>query len=735
MEWQAKWINPENYEVDPTKRYPASYLKNKLKVEKGKKYILQATARGTYACFVNGTRVEDQVLTPGPLEEPKLYYFQEHDISSLVKEGDNEIVIVLTDGWHRGSMTNSGKTNAFGTDLALLAQVVDESGNVLVKTDESWQASQDGPIVFSDMMMGETYDARKEEIKNWHEVKILDFKPDELIKQIANPVIEHEKLEGKIITTPKGEKVIDFGQNFAGYIEIDVEAKAGQTVILEMTESLDKDGNFQNANFQDVRKMTYQKEDYTCKEGHNIYKPYGGYWGFRYAKISGTAEVSEKNLKAIAVYNDVKFIGKFSCGLEQVNQFFSNAVWSFKSNLIYVPTDCPTREKGGWTGDFQAYSYTALYLADVYKDTENWLRLLGAEQYDNGCLMGCAPAPMKPSMFDGSSGWCDAIAIVPEKLLDRYDDPKAMEECYPYMKKWADFDLKRAEKTHIWNWHNPYRKYLLDHGFHWGEWLEPGSDVRKDLSNNILKGAPEVCTAYLYNTCRIVAEAAELLGKKDEEKFYADAAENCKKAYNWQFVKNGKLVESTHMCNYVRPLQFGLLDPEVAKDAAQHLNDMLVKANYVQNTGFLTTHALLKVLVDYGYVDTAYKTFLHQGIPGWMYPITKGATSIWENWDGINANGDFNGSLNHYTYGAAVSFLFDSVCGIRLERGKLTICPHPYEEMKHAEAEYDSPVGKIVSNWKYENGKPKIHIEVPVKAAIILPDGTSVLVEKGEYEF
>lgn len=189
------------------------------------------------------------------------------------------------------------------------------------------------------------------------------------------------------------------------------------------------------------------------------------------------------------------------------------------------------------------------------------------------------------------------------------------------------------------------------------------------------------------------------------------------------------------MCNYVRPLQFGLLDPEVAKDAAQHLNDMLVKANYVQNTGFLTTHALLKVLVDYGYVDTAYKTFLHQGIPGWMYPITKGATSIWENWDGINANGDFNGSLNHYTYGAAVSFLFDSVCGIRLERGKLTICPHPYEEMKHAEAEYDSPVGKIVSNWKYENGKPKIHIEVPVKAAIILPDGTSVLVEKGEYEF
>jgi alpha-L-rhamnosidase len=188
------------------------------------------------------------------------------------------------------------------------------------------------------------------------------------------------------------------------------------------------------------------------------------------------------------------------------------------------------------------------------------------------------------------------------------------------------------------------------------------------------------------------------------------------------------------MCNYDRPLQFGLLEPEVAKETASHLNQMLIAAHYVPNTGFLTTHILLKVLVDYGYVDTAYKTFLHQGIPGWMYPISKGATSIWEQWDGIDSQGGIHGSLNHYTYGAAVSFLFDSVCGIRLVRGKLTICPHPYEEMGHAEAEYDSPVGKIVSNWKYIGHKASYHIEVPIQASVVLPDGTSKLFEKGKYD-
>ncbi|MCI2068123.1 MAG: glycoside hydrolase family 78 protein [Bacilli bacterium] len=736
MDFKAKWINPENYVVEPAKRYPASYVRKSFKAEKGKEYSLYAIARGIYACYLNGQRISKSVLTPGPLEEPKLYFYQKYDLSKLIQDEDNELLFVLTDGWHRGSMGNNSIPNEFGTDLALLAQVESENKVVLI-SDETWEASQDGPIRFSDLMMGETYDARKEKIENWHPVSIFDFTPEELKEEDRNPIVEHERFSGKEIKTLKGERIIDFGQNLAGYVELSFkEGKAGEKIIIELTESLDKEGNFQNLNFQGPKKLTYQKIEYIAKDGDNFYKPVGGYWGFRYARISGGEKIPASAFTAIAIYNDMRFVGDFKCGLKEVNQFFSNAVWSFKSNFVGVPTDCPTREKGGWTGDYQAFIYTAMYLADVYKDSASFIELVGKSQDEQGIIMGAVPAPIKKNFLSGSSGWGDAIAIVPDKLFERYQDPSVMRAAYPYMKKWADFDLKRArKKTHLKNLFNPYHKYLLDHGFHWGEWLEPGADLANDLKNNILKGCPEICTAYLYNTCLIVAKAAELLGKRDEADYYRKAAQGCLKAYRWQFVKNGKLVESTHMCNFVRPLQFNLLEEETAKDAAKRLNDKLIASHYIPNTGFLTTHALLKVLVDYGYVETAYKVFLHKECPGWMYPISKGATSIWENWNGIDENGDLHASLNHYTYGAAVSFLFDSVCGIRLLNGQLTIAPHPYEEMGFAFASYDSPFGKIISSWKFENGKLKIHIEVPIKAKIALPSGEVKEVEKGTYDF
>lgn len=736
MKWLAQWINPEDFIADINQSYPASYLKKSFKGTRGEKYTLDATACGIYACFLNGNRVGAEVLTPGPTQEPKIYVYQEYDVSDLVKEGDNEIVFVLLNGWHRTDTIYPKGYNRYGNTLALLAQIVDKNGLAVLKTDNTWLASQEGPIRYSDMMGGETCDLNKEDIVNWHPVTSFQLGTEAIVKETRHQILEHEHFEGKDLTTPKGEHVIDFGQNLAGYVQIDVQARKGQKVVLELFESLDKDGNFQNGNFQAMTPgVVSQKITLICHEGHNVYKPLGGYWGFRYARVSSDGEVKGKDLTAIAVYNDIKFISSFNCGQTQVNQFFKNAVWSFKSNLVGIPTDCPTREKSGWTADYHAFIYTAMYLAEVYDDSIFYLDQMVAGQGEDGHLMVFAPNPIHPWMHDGSSGWCDAIAIIPEKLLERYDNPEALKKYYDSMKKFADYDLKRAkESTRPEYLNNPYKDYVLDHGFHFGEWLEPG-DKQLTIIQDIMKnGAPEVTTAYLYNTCRIVSKAAGLLGKDGEEKFYAQAAEGCKKAYNWQFVKNGQLVDSTHMCNYVRPLQFGLLEPEVAKKAASHLNQMLIAAHYVPNTGFLTTHILLKVLVDYGYADTAYKTFLHQGIPGWMYPISKGATTIWEQWDGIDKNGGIHGSLNHYTYGAAVSFLFDSVCGIRLERGKLTICPHPYEEMGYAEASYDSPFGKIVSNWKYIGHKASYHIEVPIQAEVILPDGTTKLVEKGKYD-
>lgn len=735
MEWKAKWINPENYEVNPKKRYPASYLKTSFKIDKGQRTILKATARGTYAVFINGQRAGKEVLTPGPLQEPEIYYCQSVDLTPYIHGGINEIMVVLMDGWHRGSMCFNNVTNMFGTDLAFIGQI-EADGKVICQTDESWQASQEGPLRLSDLMLGETYDFSKDDIESWHEVKIVDFSLDKLAEQTHSPIMEHECFHCKELVSPKGERILDFGQNLAGYLEISIKGKKGQTAIFEMTESLDKDGNFQNKNFQGLKKSTLQKVTLLLKDGLNEYKTLGSFFGFRYAKVSGDAEVTSEDVIAKAVYNDFRFVGQFSCGLEQVNQFFANAVWSFKSNYIGIPTDCPTREKEGWTGDYEAYIETGMYLGDIYKDSVSYLEQYSLDQLEDGNLPQWAPCSKGSTFMYGASGWSDAIAIIPEALARRYNDSSVLERFYEPMKKWADFELSRAmKKTHFRFRKNPYKDYLLDTGFQYGEWLEPGMKVVKVMMGNLLNGTPEVSTAYLFNTCRIVSHTAALLNKSQEAEKYADLAIKCKKAYNWQFVKDGQLIDSEHMCDYVRPLMFGLLEPEVAKKAAEALNDKLVANHYIQNTGFLSTHALLRVLVDYGYAETAYKTFLHPECPGWMYPISKGATSIWETWNGIDEQGEVKMSLNHYTYGAAVSFLFDSVCGIRLEDGKLLLCPHPYEAMKHAEASYDSPLGRIVSNWKFKDGKVSYHFEVPIKATLSLPGQKDRLIDKGKYDF
>jgi alpha-L-rhamnosidase len=744
MEWQAQWINPENYKTKKKVRYPASCLKKEFNVSKGKKYVLYATARGNYAAFINGKRVEGEVLAPGPLQEPALYLYQSYAINPYLKDGVNEIVFILMDGYHRGSMGFQGMIDQFGTDLALLAQI-DQDGDPFLATDNSWLASQEGPVRFSDMLLGETYDARKEKIGDWHQVTVINFKPGSLKPEAEDrsPITEHERFPGKDLISPKGEHIVDFGQNLAGYPQIDYAGHEGETIILELTESLDKDGNFQNANFQSPSKnglLQKQTVEYICKEGKNLYKPLGAYYGYRFARVSGTSSIKGKDLTSIAVYSDFKIVGDFTCGIAEVNKFFSNALWSFKSNFQGIPTDCPTREKSGWTGDYQTYIYSALYLGDVYKDSLSFLNLLSLVQWKDGRINNTAPDAMANkkgrAFINGSAGWADAITFIPYQMFERYNDPQALKILYPAMKKWADFDLQRARKTHWPHRHNPYKKYLLDHGYHWGEWLEPGvsSSFVVQIKKMFKEGEPEVATAYLYMTCKIVSLTAGLLGKKEEQEYYAKAADNCRKAYNWQFAKGGKLAKSKRMCNYVRPLQFGLLDDSLAKETASYLNKMLIENSYRQNTGFLTTHVLLKTLVDYGYVETAYRTFLHKDVPGWLYPISKGATTIWEDWEGIDKDGNLRSSQNHYAFGSAVSFLFDSVCGIRLVEGKLTVCPHPYKEMGFARASYDSPVGKIVSAWDYRPETPSYHLEVPVPAVFIYPDGKEVAIKPGEYD-
>lgn len=733
----GKWINPEAYAIDKKRRYPGSVLKKTFVASAFSKARLYATAKGIYAVLINGKRVPT-VLAPGTFQSNRRQLYQTYDIAEFIREGENDIVFLLTDGWYRGSMENTGNTYRFGTELALLAQIELDHKAVAV-TDRSWKATQSGPIRFSDLMQGETYDARMEDlaaIKDWHEAAELAGSYETLRCSNAPLLAEHERFKGKLLTTPAGEKVFDFGQNLAGYVEISFTSPGGQTLEMMFGEELDKHGNFTNANFQNPKKTVYQKLSYTSKQGKNTYKPYGTYMGFRYMKINGLEGITDFEVTAIAIYSDLEFTGEFHCSNSEVNQLFSNALWSLKGNFTDIPTDCPTREKDGFTGDYQAYIHTAMYLTNCYAFSRRWLEELAAAQFEDGCLPMVAPSGRKRELFDGTGGWSDALTIVAEKIGKRYGDYTAAEQLYTSMKRWADFSLKRArKKTRLRNRRNPHHQYLLDTGMHWGEWLEPGSNVVRDLMKIGIQGEPEVATAYLYVSCRIVSELAERFGHAKDAAYYKDAAEKAKKAYRHYAMKDGA-IESPRMARYVRPLVFGLLTDQEAKQAAKRLNELVVQNNYCQNTGFLSTHELTRVLTDYGYTETAYKLLLHEECPGWIYPVRKGATTIWEQWDGIDEQGELHASLNHYSYGAVVGWLFDRVGGIRVENGSIKIQPYPSALLGEAQVSYLSPYGKISSSWKIEHDRVTYELEIPgnMTAEVVLGNERMVL-QSGSHRF
>ena len=352
------------------------------------------------------------MFAPGTGNYQEKLSYQTYDVTALLQDGENEIRVILGDGWYRSAAGVEGVRNLFGTDISLYLQLEVDKQTVCV-SDETWQATQSGPIVESDMCQGEIYDARKEELTDWHEVKIEEFGTTNLVCSNSVPIEEFERFEGKIITTPNGERVIDFGQNIAGYVEFEVTAHAGQTIMLQHGETLDENGNFTIENYQPgerhVEGGIYQKVTYICKEGKNIYKPHFCIFGFRYAKLETDVELSGAKFTARAVYSEMEQTAEFECSDAGVNQLFKNSIWSQKGNFCDVPTDCPTRERAGWTGDAGVFVNTGLYLMDCYPVFRKWLGECRINQYPEGQIRNISPINNNESFFgkllSGSAGW------------------------------------------------------------------------------------------------------------------------------------------------------------------------------------------------------------------------------------------------------------------------------------------------------------------------------------------
>lgn len=776
-DWSADWIEV-GWEEDPQAFKASPYFRHSFTLDQPiRSARLYITAHGLYEAWLNGERVGDQVFTPGYTPYDKMLQYQVYDVTAQLKLGENAIGAILGDGWYRGKVYVSSSRNVYGTRLALLAQLqitTTDGREIIIGTGPEWNTTT-GPILKSDMKDGEIYDARLE-LPGWNKpgykitwknVRVVNHPKNVLVASMGVPVRRKETFKPTIIRTPNGDTVLDFGQNLAGVVHFKVNGPKGAVVRLSHGEALDKDGNFTlthlvGARATDMEKKPFQYVVYTLKgEGTEEYEPHFTVHGFRYVKIEGyPGEINPDDFTSIAIYSDMPPTGSFTCSDPLITRLHTNTEWSMKSNFLDLPTDCPQRERGGWTGDAQIFAPSASFLMDTRAFFRKWLKELAIEQFSNGMLGNFVPNPYRLTKggmastlakLDGSSGWGDAAVLIPWAYYQAYGDLKILDEQYRSMKAWVDYVQGRAKhKNWSKNFNPAYltdkerrerQQYIWDTNYHWGEWLEPGEGLGApmvtSLFQRILFGAPVVATAYFAYSTRILAQVAQLLGKDEEAAKYSALSEQIKAAYVAEFIGKDGRIKPDKQASYVRVLAFDLAPEELKPVMVEHLVRLIRSTDNHIGTGFLSTVFLCQVLADNGRLDVAYDLLTQKTIPSWLYAITRGATTIWETWEGIREDGTPNASLNHYSPGAVVNFLHRVVGGINLtEPGykAITIHPQPGGGLTSARAAYESAYGLIVSEWKQQDGLIQMEVTIPAntQAMVILPGASaSQVLENG----
>ncbi len=754
----AEWINPEK-EYDPEEEPPVSLLRKDFHVEKGFLHArLYVSALGMYEAFLNGRRVGDEVLTPGFTDMDRRRQYQTYDVTDLLLAGENAAGIALADGWARGRLGFSGKRNQFSLQIAAWAQLVvdypDHRETVLI-TDTSWKTTKNGPWRMSDLRDGEWYDARME-LDGWSEAGyddgawegVLPASYDGLLDgRSGPPVREIRRIKGTLLPTPDGRTVIDFGENIGGYVEFAVSGKRGDEVSLVLGEVLDRDGNFtmKNFHFEGTPEMPIyclkQEIHYTLSgKGRERYKPSFTFMGFRYLLVEKwPGEVDPEDFTAIVLCSDMKKTVAFECSEPLVNRLYENTLRSQTGNFIDLPTDCPQRERMGWTGDAQIFCRTGATNYDAQAFFAKWLRDMRTSQKEDGAIPNTVPFESMPGdpndngMPAGSSGWGDAAVIIPYRLYGVYGDKSLLTDNYEMMKKWVDFEARGAASNADGS-DDPDERYIWNSGFHWGEWLEPG----KTQEEAMREPKDETATAYFARSASMLSEIASILGKREDAKRYGELAEKVKAAYIHRFTRGGRIEGGSRQCLYVRPLALDLL-PEEAKQAAADELDRIVRENgYKIGTGFLSTPFLCEVLTRGGHLDTAYKMLLNKEIPGWLYPVTRGATTIWETWEGYDPNGDPFASHNHYAFGAVMEWVYRYMVGIDTCSDSpgykhFVICPCPGGGIRYAWAELDTVRGRIACKWVLEGNRFELTFTVPANttAEIRLPNAVTAVRDSG----
>ena len=714
---------------------------------------LSVSAVGLFEARLNGEKLGRGVLTPGYTDYNRRTQYMTFDLSGLLGRR-NTLEITAAPGWAVGHFGYSGsgeRDHVYSDHYAVNAELTlshDRGVNEIIVTDEAWQAFS-SQVLFSDIYNGETLDLTAHMDALGHAVKDPDSARFPLIPQQGADIIEHERIAPvATFVTPKGERVVDFGQNLAGYVEFDIEAKRGDRIVVSHAEVLDQEGNFYTENYRRAK----NKVTYVLSGDRDVVKPRFSFQGFRYIRLDEYPfdTVDLNGIRAVAVHSDMKRTGRFTCGNAKINQLYHNTVWGQKSNYLDVPTDCPQRdERMGWVGDAQVFCRTAAIQYDVRAFFRKWLGDLRADQEPDGAVYGVCPCQFsgtyKPRI---SAAWGDAATIIPSELYRAYGDESVLRENFDMMRRWVDYMHGAGPAEYLWLG-----------GMHYGDWLamDAGADSYVGATSCDL-----IASAFFAHSAELVVRAGHILG--EDVTRYEELYKNVRRAFREYFMENGLPKEEfplteispdghavvDHMRKGVTQtaivliLHFGLFEPAERPLLEKKLVELIDRFDGLMSTGFVGTPYIMHVLTAAGRTDLAYRLLFEERNPSWLYSVNHGATTMWEHWNGIKEDGSFwsrsMNSFNHYAYGAVVDWLFGASAGIEVTepgyRG-VRFCPHPDRRLGFVNASVETDLGTVASNWYYRDGMLCFEFVVPdgCEAEIVLPDGYTETVLGGAYHY
>lgn len=715
QEWKAGWIAPAMSEESPL-------MRGSFTVRKPVKCaIAYFTAHGVYEASLNGSKLGIAYMAPGYTSYNHHLMYQAYDVTGMLRKGENVIGAELARGWYLSNMgwtdPKSYRYNFGGDRMALLGQIVityKDGTQEVVTTDASWKTATGG-VLHSTIYDGETFDARKEQqgwctaaydASAWNAVETLDYGYDNLAPQTNEPVVTHELMPAKeLIVTPKGELVIDFGQNLVGSEVITYAGKPGQEITVSHAEVLDENGNFYTHNLRSAKAQSR----YICDGQQREYTTRFTFYGFRYIKIEGIPqdEIDLDKIVAEVRYSDMDATGRFECSNPLVNQLQSNIQWGLRGNFVDIPTDCPQRdERLGWTGDAEVFARTATFNRATYAFYSKWLKDLAFDQWPDGEVTDVVPM-IHGLIGAGHVGWADAATVIPCTVYMAYGDPQVLEDQYDSMKRWVDYIIKTAGESGLWN-----------SGWHYGDWL--AYDVDNDVAGrSSVTYVPVLQQCHFANSATIMADAAAVLGRSEDEAYYRDIAAKAREAFCKAYLtEDGFLVSHTQTA-YVLALIYDMVPESMQPKLAANLKERVESYGHI-TTGFLGTPHISNALTKCGLNDLAYRLLLHEGYPGWLYPVTMGATTIWERWNSMMPDRTIpdNGmnSFNHYSFGAIGDWLYREAAGLKEAAPgfkKICIMPHPGGGFTYMKAAEITPYGEASSSWRIEGDTLTLEVEIP----------------------